>query len=134
MFSHSKNTYYSQRSMWSVKKYYYSKLKVLLARKKLFYQTNNLKWLLKWLKTSQFNKDKEWNKSIVPPNIQVELKREYNDKHRASRGLLSGADWYEIQAFRWSLIYITWLITLCSGSFSTLSSSSSDKLILTENI
>ncbi|XP_052224582.1 Fanconi anemia group J protein homolog isoform X2 [Dreissena polymorpha] len=33
-------------------------------------------------------------------DLQVKLKREYNDQHRAERGLLSGADWYEIQAFR----------------------------------
>ncbi|KAJ8312439.1 hypothetical protein KUTeg_009812 [Tegillarca granosa] len=33
-------------------------------------------------------------------DVQVKLKREYNDKHRAERGLLSGGDWYEIQAFR----------------------------------
>lgn len=31
---------------------------------------------------------------------QVELKRKYNDEHSKSRGLLSGSDWYEIQAFR----------------------------------
>ena len=31
---------------------------------------------------------------------QVELKRKYNDEHCKSRGLLSGSDWYEIQAFR----------------------------------
>ncbi|KAL5017215.1 hypothetical protein ScPMuIL_006804 [Solemya velum] len=33
-------------------------------------------------------------------DIQVKLKREYNDKHSRTRGLLSGSDWYEIQAFR----------------------------------
>ncbi|XP_071093309.1 Fanconi anemia group J protein homolog [Haliotis cracherodii] len=33
-------------------------------------------------------------------DIQVDLKRKYNDKHKAARGLLSGSDWYEIQAFR----------------------------------
>ncbi|CAG7719956.1 unnamed protein product, partial [Allacma fusca] len=32
-------------------------------------------------------------------DLQVELKREYNQANR-SRGLLPGADWYEIQAFR----------------------------------
>ncbi|CAK8697218.1 unnamed protein product [Clavelina lepadiformis] len=31
---------------------------------------------------------------------QVELKREYNDQNSKSRGLLSGSEWYEIQAFR----------------------------------
>ena len=31
---------------------------------------------------------------------QVELKRKYNDEHCKNRGLLSGSDWYEIQAFR----------------------------------
>ncbi|KAG2458714.1 FANCJ protein, partial [Polypterus senegalus] len=37
------------------------------------------------------------------PNIkdlQVELKRKYNDQHCKTRGLLSGSQWYEIQAFR----------------------------------
>uniref|UniRef100_A0A8C1TEC9 DNA 5'-3' helicase n=1 Tax=Cyprinus carpio TaxID=7962 RepID=A0A8C1TEC9_CYPCA len=37
------------------------------------------------------------------PNIkdlQVELKMKYNDKHAKSRGLLPGARWYEIQAYR----------------------------------
>ncbi|GFR59172.1 fanconi anemia group J protein [Elysia marginata] len=33
-------------------------------------------------------------------DVQVELKRKYNDQHRHARGLLSGSDWYEIQAFR----------------------------------
>ncbi|KAL4223086.1 Fanconi anemia group J protein [Mactra antiquata] len=33
-------------------------------------------------------------------DVQVKLKREYNDQHRTNRGLLSGNDWYEIQAFR----------------------------------
>ncbi|XP_060580920.1 Fanconi anemia group J protein homolog [Ruditapes philippinarum] len=33
-------------------------------------------------------------------DVQVKLKREYNDKHKIDRGLLSGGDWYEIQAFR----------------------------------
>ena len=33
-------------------------------------------------------------------DLQVKLKREYNDRHRAERGLLSGSEWYEIQAFR----------------------------------
>ncbi|XP_052802476.1 Fanconi anemia group J protein homolog isoform X2 [Mya arenaria] len=33
-------------------------------------------------------------------DLQVKLKREYNDKYRYDRGLLSGGDWYEIQAFR----------------------------------
>ncbi|GFN96610.1 fanconi anemia group j protein homolog [Plakobranchus ocellatus] len=33
-------------------------------------------------------------------DVQVEQKRKYNDQHKTSRGLLSGADWYEIQAFR----------------------------------
>ena len=32
--------------------------------------------------------------------VKVELKRKYNDKHQAARGLLSGHLWYEIQAFR----------------------------------
>ncbi|ESO94630.1 hypothetical protein LOTGIDRAFT_144987, partial [Lottia gigantea] len=33
-------------------------------------------------------------------DLQVELKRKYNDEHREKKGLLSGGDWYEIQAFR----------------------------------
>ena len=32
--------------------------------------------------------------------VQVELKKQYNNKHCASRGLLNGRDWYEIQAYR----------------------------------
>ncbi|KAL8560942.1 Fanconi anemia group J protein [Nucella lapillus] len=31
---------------------------------------------------------------------QVKLKKEYNDKAQSSRRLLSGSQWYEIQAFR----------------------------------
>ena len=31
---------------------------------------------------------------------QVELKREYNNQYWRSRGLLTGSEWYEIQAFR----------------------------------
>ncbi|KAM4048052.1 Fanconi anemia group J protein isoform 2-T2 [Anomaloglossus baeobatrachus] len=37
------------------------------------------------------------------PNIkdlQVELKRKYNDQHSKTRGLLPGSQWYEIQAYR----------------------------------
>ncbi|XP_072164417.1 Fanconi anemia group J protein homolog [Diadema setosum] len=37
------------------------------------------------------------------PNVrdsQVELKRKYNDQHSASRGLLTGSEWYEVQAYR----------------------------------
>ncbi|XP_071448454.1 Fanconi anemia group J protein homolog [Hetaerina americana] len=40
---------------------------------------------------------------IPYPNFkdtQVELKRQYNNAHSGNRGLLSGSDWYEIQAFR----------------------------------
>ncbi|XP_066551926.1 Fanconi anemia group J protein [Amia ocellicauda] len=33
-------------------------------------------------------------------DLQVELKRKYNDQHCKSRGLLPGSQWYEIQAFR----------------------------------
>ncbi|XP_037124274.1 Fanconi anemia group J protein isoform X3 [Syngnathus acus] len=33
-------------------------------------------------------------------NLQVELKMKYNDQHSKSRGLLSGHQWYEIQAYR----------------------------------
>ena len=32
--------------------------------------------------------------------IQVELKRKYNTQYSASRGLLTGSEWYEIQAYR----------------------------------
>ncbi|XP_070573083.1 Fanconi anemia group J protein homolog isoform X2 [Ptychodera flava] len=37
------------------------------------------------------------------PNFKdsvVELKKKYNNEHMAARGLLSGSDWYEIQAYR----------------------------------
>lgn len=37
------------------------------------------------------------------PNVkdtQVELKRKYNTQYAASRGLLTGSEWYEIQAYR----------------------------------
>ncbi|XP_069987166.1 Fanconi anemia group J protein homolog isoform X2 [Penaeus vannamei] len=33
-------------------------------------------------------------------DIQVDLKRQYNNAHCRTRGLLSGGDWYEIQAYR----------------------------------
>ncbi|KAG8451681.1 hypothetical protein GDO86_003752 [Hymenochirus boettgeri] len=33
-------------------------------------------------------------------DLQVELKRKYNDLHSKSRGLLPGSQWYEIQAYR----------------------------------
>ncbi|XP_061136137.1 Fanconi anemia group J protein isoform X5 [Syngnathus typhle] len=33
-------------------------------------------------------------------NLQVKLKMKYNDQHSKSRGLLSGHQWYEIQAYR----------------------------------
>ncbi|MBZ3869889.1 Fanconi anemia group J protein [Sciurus carolinensis] len=33
-------------------------------------------------------------------DLQVELKRQYNDHHSKSRGLLPGHQWYEIQAYR----------------------------------
>ncbi|XP_020847477.1 Fanconi anemia group J protein isoform X1 [Phascolarctos cinereus] len=33
-------------------------------------------------------------------NLQVELKRKYNDQHSKLRGLLPGRQWYEIQAYR----------------------------------
>ncbi|XP_069082547.1 Fanconi anemia group J protein isoform X2 [Pleurodeles waltl] len=33
-------------------------------------------------------------------DLQVELKRKYNDQHSKTRGLLSGSAWYEIQAYR----------------------------------
>ncbi|XP_062448427.1 Fanconi anemia group J protein [Rhea pennata] len=33
-------------------------------------------------------------------DLQVELKRKYNDQHKNKRGLLPGSQWYEIQAYR----------------------------------
>ncbi|KAJ7387230.1 Fanconi anemia group J protein [Desmophyllum pertusum] len=33
-------------------------------------------------------------------DIQVELKRKYNTQYSSSRGLLTGSEWYEIQAYR----------------------------------
>ncbi len=33
-------------------------------------------------------------------DTQVDLKRKYNNKHCAARGLLNGSEWYEIQAYR----------------------------------
>ena len=33
-------------------------------------------------------------------DFQVVLKRNYNDKHAFSKGLLKGSQWYEIQAYR----------------------------------
>lgn len=33
-------------------------------------------------------------------DLQVELKRKYNDQHSKTRGLLPGSAWYEIQAYR----------------------------------
>ncbi|NXC41899.1 FANCJ protein, partial [Penelope pileata] len=33
-------------------------------------------------------------------DLQVELKRKYNDQHKTTRGLLPGSQWYEIQAYR----------------------------------
>ncbi|XP_026538513.1 Fanconi anemia group J protein [Notechis scutatus] len=33
-------------------------------------------------------------------DLQVELKRKYNDQHSKARGLLTGSQWYEIQAYR----------------------------------
>ncbi|XP_030041551.1 Fanconi anemia group J protein isoform X2 [Microcaecilia unicolor] len=33
-------------------------------------------------------------------DLQVELKRKYNDQHTKIRGLLPGSQWYEIQAYR----------------------------------
>uniref|UniRef100_A0A7M4EWG9 DNA 5'-3' helicase n=1 Tax=Crocodylus porosus TaxID=8502 RepID=A0A7M4EWG9_CROPO len=33
-------------------------------------------------------------------DLQVELKRKYNDQHSKLRGLLPGSQWYEIQAYR----------------------------------
>uniref|UniRef100_A0A8C0B1Q3 DNA 5'-3' helicase n=1 Tax=Buteo japonicus TaxID=224669 RepID=A0A8C0B1Q3_9AVES len=33
-------------------------------------------------------------------DLQVELKRKYNDQHKSTRGLLPGSQWYEIQAYR----------------------------------
>uniref|UniRef100_A0A663MCL5 DNA 5'-3' helicase n=1 Tax=Athene cunicularia TaxID=194338 RepID=A0A663MCL5_ATHCN len=33
-------------------------------------------------------------------DLQVDLKRKYNDQHKNTRGLLPGSQWYEIQAYR----------------------------------
>ena len=33
-------------------------------------------------------------------DTQIELKKSYNDQRSATRGLLRGRDWYDIQAFR----------------------------------
>ena len=33
-------------------------------------------------------------------DTQVELKQQYNDTYSTSRGLLTGSEWYEIQAYR----------------------------------
>uniref|UniRef100_A0A8C0FT63 DNA 5'-3' helicase n=1 Tax=Bubo bubo TaxID=30461 RepID=A0A8C0FT63_BUBBB len=33
-------------------------------------------------------------------DLQVDLKRKYNDQHKSTRGLLPGSQWYEIQAYR----------------------------------
>ncbi|XP_013927890.1 PREDICTED: Fanconi anemia group J protein homolog, partial [Thamnophis sirtalis] len=33
-------------------------------------------------------------------DLQVELKRKYNDQHSKARGLLTGSQWYEVQAYR----------------------------------
>ena len=35
-----------------------------------------------------------------PLSLQVALKREYNNYYSSSKGLLTGGEWYEIQAFR----------------------------------
>jgi len=32
--------------------------------------------------------------------LQVVLKKQYNDSHCGTKGLLCGRDWYEIQAYR----------------------------------
>lgn len=37
---------------------------------------------------------------VVICNKQVELKREYNNEHCHRRGVLTGSEWYEIQAYR----------------------------------
>ena len=37
---------------------------------------------------------------IIPVLTQVLLKREYNNEHCKTRGLLKGSDWYEIQGYR----------------------------------
>lgn len=40
------------------------------------------------------------SKLMSPFFIQVELKRKYNTQYASSRGLLTGSEWYEIQAYR----------------------------------
>ena len=37
---------------------------------------------------------------VIPTLIQVLLKKEYNNEHCKTRGLLKGSDWYEIQGYR----------------------------------
>ena len=38
--------------------------------------------------------------TLLDHTHQVELKREYNNQYCRERGLLTGSEWYEIQAFR----------------------------------
>ena len=33
-------------------------------------------------------------------DVQVDLKKQYNSSHVSNRGLLSGHEWYSIQAYR----------------------------------
>jgi len=40
------------------------------------------------------------NVFIDAGEVQVVLKKQYNDNHCSSKGLLCGRDWYEIQAYR----------------------------------
>ena len=37
---------------------------------------------------------------LLRPSPQVELKKEYNNQYCGARGLLTGSEWYDIQAFR----------------------------------
>ena len=61
---------------------------------------------LRWRKTSGLNGG--FCRMLYCPTLvsfhvvyfQVELKRKYNTQYSASRGLLTGSEWYEIQAYR----------------------------------
>lgn len=37
---------------------------------------------------------------FLKSTLKVELKRKYNTQYAVSRGLLTGSEWYEIQAYR----------------------------------
>ena len=45
--------------------------------------------------------------------LQVMLKKQYNDSHCGTKGLLCGRDWYEIQAYRTMNQTLTYLLSDC---------------------